>query len=85
MWIGSCFKACKESEAEVHHKIRDSVPAFHSSLKFLMSGIGVGGQECRSTGLFQTKPCVVSYRSKYPLAVVKATRFPVLSWWLRLE
>lgn len=43
MWIGSSFQASKESEAEVHHKIRDSVPAFHSSLVSLMSGIVVGG------------------------------------------
>lgn len=42
MWIGSCFKASKETEAKVHSKLQDSVPAFHSILVSLMSGMQLG-------------------------------------------
>lgn len=44
MWIGTCFKASKETEANVHSKLQDSVLAFHSSLVSLMSSIASGGQ-----------------------------------------
>lgn len=39
MWIVSCFKASKETEAKVHSKLQDIVLVFHSSLVFLMSGV----------------------------------------------